>query len=177
MFTLHQKHRELLKKTFFQLPSGLLLKYKMVTTEHRKKCKKGKKRMTPNTNHKYAPYSFILYNLTLFFPMYPSPKTYKNVVNCSKKPFFSYVPVCYEFTRQLPNNAEISAKKGEKMAKKHMKTQKNHPRNKSQIGNRKYSSIRARSRRLVRINAYKKMKAPLETWQASCRNSLNGKDY
>jgi len=31
MFTLHHNFRELLKKTFFQLLHGLLLKYKMVT--------------------------------------------------------------------------------------------------------------------------------------------------
>ena len=66
-----------------------------------KKCKKDKKHMTTNTHHTYDPYSFIILSLTLFSPMYQSPRSYKNVVNRSKKAFLNYLPVSNKRTIRL----------------------------------------------------------------------------
>ena len=50
--------------------------------------------MTINKNHQSDFMAFILFMLSLILPMYLPPKSYKIVVNRSKKPFFNYVPVC-----------------------------------------------------------------------------------
>ena len=87
-----------------------------------KKHSKRKKLMTHNTNHPTSSLPFTLLHLPLISPLLPSPKSYKNVGNRSKKPFFNYLPVSNTVTSRLPNIAEIRAKNGKKMTKNHIKT-------------------------------------------------------
>ena len=82
-----------------------------------KKRSKRKNHMKINTNHPTSSLPFTLLHLPLISPLLPSPKSYKNVGNRSKKAFLNYLPVSNTVTIRLPNIAEIRTKNGKKTSK------------------------------------------------------------